>query len=167
MLLLRSFIYMVGLYMPANPSRHWPCQQYLCNLWIRMRTVLLNNTSRMARWEFCMSITHVKGPGHVSVPTVGVPAPCAHDTIQTSTYWLGRATSLQHNIQLSGHCAGEYRYQNMLYCNKLRSQAAGIKDMLSQHILQLKYFCLLETARPTAVWAQIWAPVWHKPKNNS
>lgn len=127
MLLLRSFIYVVGLYMPANPSRHWPCQQCLCNLRIRIRTVLLNNASGMARWEFCMSITQVKGPGRVPRPVAGVPAPCAHATIQKSTYPLGRATARQRNVPLPGHCAGDYRYRTTLFCNKLRSQAEGIK----------------------------------------
>lgn len=127
MLLLRSFVYAVGFYTLANPPRHWPCQQCLCNLWIRIRTVLLKNLSRMTRWEFCRTITHIKGLGHVPFSTVGVPAPCAHAMMRTNPYCLGRATPLQHSTGLSGHCATEYRYQNMLYCNKLRSEVAGKK----------------------------------------
>lgn len=81
----------------------------------------------MARWEFCMSIAHVNGPGHVPLPTEEVPAPCVPAAIQTSPLWLQRAAALQHSFWLSGHCARENRYQNRLYSKELLSQTAGIK----------------------------------------
>lgn len=168
---MRSFICAIGLCMPANPSGDWPCQQCLCNLWIRIRTVLLNNIFRMVRWVFCISITHAEGPGHVPFPTVETPAPRAHAMMQANTYCLERAASLQHNIQLSGSLCWRVEIPKTC-CTATNLQARQLErnyvwecaeNMFSQSILQLKHFCMLETGQLQHK-LKSEHPMWCKPK---
>lgn len=73
--------------------------------------------------EHCTS----KGPRAWSSFHGGGTSPTCSCYDANKRHWLGWAKPLQHSTRLLGHSAIEYRYQNMLYCGKLRSQAAGIK----------------------------------------